>query len=136
MRTVWIPHAIYMLTLALLGCTGNETPGGNASDSSEADHPHYAQVFLIITTESCPCTLKECRDLEAYLNTVVGGRSVQIQKIDYARDWSRANSLLNTHDLQFVPAVILLDAKGIVVFREDGHVDITALRHALKQVIP
>ena len=136
MRTLRCIHQIYVLALALLGCTKNETPGGNSSGGSEVDRPNRAQVFLIITTESCPCTLEECRDLETYLNDTIKGRSIPIQKIDYARDWSRANSLLNTHDLQFVPAVILLDAKGIVVFREDGHVDITALRHALKQVIP
>lgn len=123
------------------GSSGSGGPGGPQGEASrgalEPSPDHKATVFLVTASEACECTLKKCQAAEAALAAVSQrfATSIAVRRMDLVADRERADALLDEVDLIFVPAVVLRDPEGRVLFKAQLDIDAGEMSRAIEKAV-
>ena len=102
-----------LAAILLLGITGLTTSYGW--------EPKLAQVVYITMSKACSCTLERCQAGDIIVSNVfTGERKRLLKRLDYSTDKEAAGVYIKKYHIVQAPALLFLDAQGIVLWMALG----------------
>lgn len=104
---------IVLTIILLLGISG--------PSASYGWQPKLAQVVYISMNKACSCTLERCQAGDIIVSNVfTGERKRLLKRLDYSTDKEAAGVYIKQYHITQAPALLFLDAQGIVLWMALG----------------
>lgn len=123
---------VLVLALCILsGCSGEKSE--TVSNKSNMSGPG---IVLIVNSEACKCTRERCASAQGYVTETLGKRdlSLKLSIVDYAKEHERAAELFKQHRVHFIPAVLVFDENGNVLYKNEDDIDHADFEKALTEL--
>lgn len=125
---VWRGAVVVFIVLAALAAFRGQV-------MVETPQPRLARAVYITASKACACTLKRCQAADAVVAQVFSGaRQRLLSRLDMARDKDAASSYLQSYRVFMVPALLMLDAQGKLLWSAQGEMDREEITRQLSQL--
>jgi hypothetical protein len=96
-------------------------PGYRQAAQAEGPKPALARVVYITASKACACTLKRCQAADAVVAQLfTGGRQRLLSRLDMAKDKDAARPYIQNYQVFALPALLLLDGQGKLLWSAQG----------------
>lgn len=106
---------------------------GNAVAASPVDQSQLAQVVYITRSKACGCSAEQVKAADKVVSQVFRGpRQALLKRIDYDTDRQAAVPYIGEFRLIQLPALLLLDSQGYLLWSAIGDLDLNKLETKMK----
>ena len=96
--------------------------------------PKVAKVIYVTMSKACGCTLTRCRIGDRVVDQVfAGARQGLLQRLDYSTEREAVRAIFKKYRVTQVPALLLLDEQGNLLWMTAGELSATEIEKQLAQ---